>query len=286
MPTLRVYFSGMCMNVVHGANPAKTSAKSLDVLMLSGITKAGGGFRHSPRLTVRQVHVAAGAAVDGVVTTRSETDDAQYWSVIDLQHFDCQLKITPHQHGALSLDPTPLPANGKPTSDADWQSLALVSNPAKAANVPLKVQPSALPSSADRHQQVQATFHLGSGTLSAAKPTAASQDHKWQFYKGQHSQAFADTTVVTIEVPANATIALHGTGFADKTGREFEVGLDASTGDINITVVNVPVRQLAKGDDDDFQPYLDILNPLVKVASHQHEAQGEPVYCMCAICFD
>jgi hypothetical protein len=286
MSKLRVYFSGMCMNVVHGANQAKTSAKSLDVLMLSGITKSGGGFRHYPSLTVRQAHIAAGAAVDGVVTTRSDSDDAQYWSVVDLLYFDCRLKITPHAHAGVSLDPTPLAANGAPKTDADWRSLALVSDPAKAANALLKVMPSALPSSPDRHQLVQSTFHLASGTLAAAKPSAFNKAHKWTFYKGQPSQAFADTTVVTIDVPDEATVVLQGTGFGDKSGRQFEVGLDTSAGDIAITVVNVPIRQLAKGDDDDFQPFLDILTPATKVAPHQHEAQGEPVYCMVAINFD
>ena len=286
MPTVRVYFSGMCMNVVHGANQARTSAKSLDVLMLSGVTKAGGGFRHYPRLTVRQGHVAAGSAVDGVVTTRSETDDAQYWSVIDLMQFDCRLHIAPHPHAGLSLDPTPLAANGRPKTDADWRSLSLVSDPAKAANAPLKVMPSALPSSADRHQLVQSTFHLASGTLAGAKPSTLNKDHKWQFYKGHPSQAFVDTTVVSIDVPDGAKVALQGTGFGDKSGRQFEVGLDTSAGDIALTVVNVPIRQLAKGDDDDFLAFLDILTPAVKVPAHQHEAQGEPVYCMCAINFD
>jgi hypothetical protein len=274
------------MNVVHGTNPAKTAAKSLDVLMLSGITNAGGGFRHYPSVTVRQAHVEAGAAVDGVITTRSDADDAQYWSVIDLQHYDCRLQITPHPHAAIALDTTPLAVNGAPKTDEDWRSLALVSDPAKAAKAPLKVVPSALPSSADRHQLVQSTFHLSSGTLAAAKPSALSQAHKWTFYKGQPSQAFADTTVVTVEVADNAKVTLQGTGFADKSGRQFEVGLDVSTGDIALTVVNVPVRQLAKGDDDDFQAFLDILTPETKVAPHQHEAQGEPVYCMVAINFD
>lgn len=292
MAKIRVFFSGMCLNILNGTNEDKSRAASLDVVMLDGISNDGLGFRHFPALAVPQRHTVPGAVVDRVVATRTAGGDAQYFGVLDLTGFDCRLELTqPLGPTGVSLNQTPVPAGGRPASEAEWGSLQLVSDPARATKVAMK--PVAGLTSPDeqglRHRAVQATFHADAGSFGAAKPDAKYQGVCWRFYPDQQTQVFADSTVLSFECVEPMTLV--GVGFGDRSGREFRLELGRLAppdplSDVDLYISNVPVQQLGGYDRNDFLPFGNVLTPAAAIPLHQHDVGGDPVYCMCAIAYN